>query len=391
MMEPSPPVARSMPAPALDPRRWWALALLCGAFFMVILDAAIVTVALPSIQEDLDFSPHGLQWVVSAYALTFAGLLLLGGRAADLLGRRRVFMVGLALFTLASLLCGLAWSDEALIGARAFQGIGAAVMTPTALSIITTLFPGSAALLGVFAIIESRHPAPLVPLRIFRSRTIVGANAVMLLFATVAFGMPFILTLYAQQVLGYSAVKFGLTSVVFPAMAAVGSILGQAIVLRFGFRPVAAAGMALMGAGALLLTQVSVSGSYFGDIFLGLLIFGPGIGLAFVTATVAALAGVAEHESGLASGLSNTAFQMGAAIGTAIVATVAVSQTDDYLASNADASPLVALTEGFQSAFLATAFLAGLGAALALLLLGRPRAAAREQVELEPAPALAGD
>ncbi len=502
MVEPSAPVARFAPAPALDPtlytRRWWALALLCGAFFMVILDAAIVTVALPSIQEDLSFSAQGLQWVVSAYALTFAGLLLLGGRAADLLGRRRVFMVGLALFTLASLLCGLAWSDEALIGARAFQGIGAAIMTPTALSIITTLFAegaernkalgiwgalggfgattawliggtlvdglgwewiffinipvgllaialcpillpesrattvrrsydpagaltitgalvllvyavveapgtgwtsaqtlllfaGSAALLGVFALIESRHPAPLVPLHIFRSRTIVGANAVMLLFATVAFGMPFILTLYAQQVLGYSAAKFGLTSVVFPAMAAVGSIAGQAIVLRVGFRSVAATGMALMGAGALLLTQVSVGGSYFGDIFLALLVFGPGIGLAFVTATVAALAGVPEHESGLASGLSNTAFQMGAAIGTAIVATVAVSQTDDYLAANADGSPLVALTEGFQSAFLATAVLAGIGAALALVLLGRPRSTAQEPLELEPSPAPAGD
>jgi EmrB/QacA subfamily drug resistance transporter len=492
-MEPSAPVARLAPAPALDPRRWWALALLCGAFFMVILDAAIVTVALPSIQADLSFSAQGLQWVVSAYALTFAGLLLLGGRAADLLGRRRVFMVGLALFTIASLLCGLAWSDEALIGARAFQGIGAAVMTPTALSIITTLFTegaernkalgiwgalggfgattawliggllvdglgwewiffinipvgllaialcpvllpesragtarrsydpagaltitaalvllvyavveapdtgwvstqtlllfaGSAALLGAFALIESRHPAPLVPLRIFRSRTIVGANAVMLLFTTVAFGMPFILTLYAQQVLGYSAVKFGLSSVVFPAMAAVGSILGQAIVLRVGFRAVAAVGMSLMGAGALLLTQVSVSGSYFGDIFLGLLVFGPGIGLAFVTATVAALAGVAEHESGLASGLSNTAFQMGAAIGTAIVATVAVSRTEDYLAGNADASPLVALTEGFQSAFLAAAILAGIGAALALLLLGRPRGVPKEQLEPAPVP-----
>ena len=123
-----------------DPRRWWALALLCGAFFMVILDAAIVTVALPSIEKELHFSAQGLQWVVSAYALTFAGLLLLGGRAADMLGRRRVFMVGLVLFTFASLLCGLAWSDKALIGARAFQGIGAAVMTPTALSIITTTF-----------------------------------------------------------------------------------------------------------------------------------------------------------------------------------------------------------------------------------------------------------
>ena len=191
--------------------------------------------------------------------------------------------------------------------------------------------------------------------------------------------MPFTLTLYAQQVLGYSAVKFGLTSVVFPAMAAVGSIVGQAVVLRIGFRTVAAAGMALMGAGSLLLTQVSVGGSYFGDIFLGLLVFGPGIGLAFVTATVAALAGVAEHESGLASGLSNTAFQMGAAIGTAVVATVAVSQTKDYLAANADANPLVALTEGFQSAFLAAALLAGVGVLLALLLLGRPRGARRSR------------
>jgi predicted MFS family arabinose efflux permease len=213
----------------------------------------------------------------------------------------------------------------------------------------------------------------------------------MLLFATVAFGMPFILTLYAQQVLGYSAVKFGLTSVVFPAMAAVGSIVGQAVVLRVGFRPVAAAGMTLMGGGALLLTQVSADGSYFSDIFFALLVFGPGIGLAFVTATVAALAGVAEHESGLASGLSNTAFQMGAAIGTAIVATVAVSRTDDYLAANADASRFVALTEGFQAAFLAAAVLAGIGVALALLLLGRPRAAAQEHHGLDPAPAPAGD
>ena len=212
----------------------------------------------------------------------------------------------------------------------------------------------------------------------------------MLLFATVAFGMPFTLTLYAQQVLGYSAVKFGLTSVVFPAMAAVGSILGQAIVLRVGFRPVAAAGLALMGAGALVLTQVSVSGSYFGDIFLGLLLFGPGIGLAFVTATVAALAS-RRARIGLASGLSNTAFQMGAAIGTAIVATVAVSQTDDFLAANADASPLVALTEGFQAAFLATAVLAALGVALALLLLGRQRSAVQTPLELEPSPAHAGD
>jgi EmrB/QacA subfamily drug resistance transporter len=481
---------------ARDPRRWWALALLCGAFFMVILDAAIVTVALPSIEKELDFSAQGLQWVVSAYALTFAGLLLLGGRAADLLGRRRVFMFGVVVFTLASLLCGLAWSDTALIGARAFQGVGAAIMTPSALSIITTTFEegaernkalgiwgalggigattawliggplvdglgwewiffinvpvglvalalsplllrestaamarrsydpagaltitaalgllvyalveaptagwgstqtilllaGSAALLTAFALIESRHPAPLVPLRIFRRRTIVGANAVMLVFGTLPFGLSFTLTLYAQQVLGYSAVKFGLTSLVFPVMAAVGSILGQGIVLRVGFRPVAAVGMALMGGGALLLTQVSVGGSYFGDIFFGLLVFGPGVGLAFVTASIAALAGVPEHESGLASGLSNTAFQIGAALGVAIVTTVAVSRTDDYVAAHAGANPLIALTEGFQSAFWAVTILAGIGVAFALALLGRPRAEdqAQEQVEQLPLPA----
>src|SRR5262245_26842468 len=480
--------ARSEP----DPRRWWALALLCGAFYMVILDAAIVTVALPSIEKELDFSAQGLQWVVSAYALTFAGLLLLGGRAADLLGRRRVFMVGIVLFTLASLLCGLAWSDEALIGARACQGIGAAIMTPSALSIITTTFEegaernkalgiwgalggigattawliggpivdglgwewiffinipiglaalalspvllresmaatekrsydpagsltitgalallvyaiveapntgwgdpqtiallaGSAVLLAAFLLIEWRHPAPLVPLSIFRSRTIVGANAVMLVFGTLPYGLGFILTLYAQQVLGYSAVKFGLTSLVFPVMAAVGSVVGQGIVLRVGFRPVAAFGMALMGGGALLLTQVSADGTYFGDIFFGLLVFGPGVGLAFVTASIAALAGVPERESGLASGLSNTCFQVGAALGVAIVTTVAVTRTDDYVAANAGADRLVALTEGFQSAFLAIAILAGIGVTLALLLLGRPSSLPEEQPELEPA------
>jgi EmrB/QacA subfamily drug resistance transporter len=481
-----------------DPRRWWALALLCGAFFMVILDAAIVTVALPSIEADLGFSAQGLQWVVSAYALTFAGLLLLGGRAADLLGRRRVFMVGVVLFTVASLLCGLAWSDVALIGARAFQGIGAAIMTPTALSIITTTFEegaernkalgiwgalggigattawliggplvdgpgwewiffinipigvlalalspvllresrattevrsydpagaltitgslfllvyavveapetgwadpqtilelaGSAALLGAFLLIESRQRAPLVRLGIFRSRTIVGANAVMLVFGTLPYGLGFTLTLYAQQVLGYSAVKFGLTSLVFPTMAAVGSIVGQSIVLRVGFRPVAAAGMALMAGGALLLSEVSVGGTYFGDIFFGLLVFGPGVGLAFVTASIAALAGVSERESGLASGLSNTAFQIGAALGVAVVTSVAVTRTDDYLAANAGADRLVALTEGFQSAFLAVAALAVIGVALALLLLGRPRGVPAEQPELEAAPASAGE
>jgi EmrB/QacA subfamily drug resistance transporter len=491
MMETSAPVARPAPAPALDPRRWWALALLCGAFFMVVLDATIVLVALPSIGADLGFSERGLQWVLSAYALTFGGLLLLGGRAADLLGRRRLFMIGVLLFTVASLLCGLAWSPAALLGARVVQGVGAAVMTPTALSIISTTFPegsernkalgvwgalggigataawliggplvdgpgwewiffiniplglaalalspvllresraaprrrsydpagaltstgalvllvyaiveapdvgwgssqtilllaGSALLLAAFALIESRHRAPLVPLRLLGSRTLVGANLVMLLNGTLAVGMPFLLTLYAQQVLGYSALEFGVGSVVLAVAVTVGAIVAQAAVVKVGLRPVAATGMVLMGAGSLLLTQVSVGGSYFGDIFFGLLVFGPGVGLAFVTATVAALAGVAEHESGLASGLSNTALQIGAALGVATLTTVAVSRSDDYLAANAGANPLVVLNEGFQSAFLALVVLAGIGLALALLLLGPPRTAPHEQ--LEPAP-----
>ena len=465
-----------------DPRRWWALALLGAAFFMVILDGTIVLVALPSIGADLGFSEQGLQWVLSAYALTFGGLLLLGGRAADLLGRRRLFMTGVLLFTAASLMCGLAWSPAALLAARVVQGAGAAVMTPTALAIIATTFTegsernkalgiwgalggigataawliggplvdgpgwewiffiniplglaalalsplllresraptarrsydpggaltstgalvllvyavveapevgwgevrtillvtGSALLLAAFALIESRHRAPLVPLRFLRSRTLVGANAVMLIMGTLAVGMPFVLTLYAQQVLGYSALKFGVGSVVLAVAVTVGAIVGQAAVLKVGFRPVAAAGMALMGAGSLLFTQVSVGGSYFGDIFFGLLVFGSGVGLAFVTATVAALAGIAEHESGLASGLSNTALQVGAALGVAIATTVAVTRSDDYLAANEGANPLVVLNEGFQSAFLACVVLAGIGMALALLLLGRPRSA----------------
>jgi len=475
-----------------DPRRWWALALLCGAFFMVLLDGTIVLVALPSIGADLGFSEQGLQWVLSAYALTFGGLLLLGGRAADLLGRRRLFMAGVLLFTAASLLCGLAWSPAALVAARVVQGAGAAIMTPTALSIITTTFEegaernkalgiwgglgavgataawliggplvdgpgwewiffiniplgvaalavspfllresraaptlrsydpggaltitgalvllvyalveapetgwvslqtillvaGSAVLLAAFALIESRHRAPLVPLRIFRSRTLVGANAVMLLIGALAFAVPYVLTLYAQNVLGYSAVEFGVGSVVLAVGVLVGAIGGQAAVLSVGFRPVATAGLALMGAGSLLLTQVSVGGSYLGDIFLGLLVVGPGIGLAFVTATVAALAGVAEQEAGLASGLSNTATQIGGALGVAVVTTVAVSRSEDYLAANEGANPLVGVNEGFQSAFLACVVLAGIGVALALLLLGRPRTP-QEPIEALPVP-----
>ena len=497
-MESSAPAGRVASA-VLDPRRWQALVLLCGAFFMVLLDGTITIVALPSIGADLGFAREDLQWVLSAYALTFGGLLLLGGRAADLLGRRRVFMAGVLVFTAASLMCGLAWSPAALLAARVVQGAGAAIMTPTALSIISTTFTegaernkalgiwgalggvgattawliggplvdgpgwrwiffinvpvglaalalspvfvresrgsltrrsydpagaltitgalvllvyavvtapgagwgdaqtilplaGSALLLAAFALIESRHHAPLVPLRIFRSRTLAAADALTVLIGTVAVGMPFVLTLYAQQVLGYSALKFGVSSVVLALGATAGAIAGQAAVLKAGFRPVAAAGLTLMGAGSLVLTQVSAHSSYFPDIFFGLLLCGLGIGLAFVTATVAALAGVAEHEAGLASGLSNTALQIGTALGAAIVTTVAVSRSAGYLAANKGANPLTALTEGYQSAFLACAALAGIGLALTLLLSGRLRTA-HELPEQVPAvsAAAAGD
>ena len=200
-----------------------------------------------------------------------------------------------------------------------------------------------------------------------------------------AVGMPLILTLYAQQVLGYSALKFGVSSVVLALGATAGAIAGQGAVLKAGFRPVAAAGLALMGAGSLVLTQVSVHSSYFPDIFFGLLVCGLGIGLAFVTATVAALAGVAEHEAGLASGLSNTALQIGTALGAAIVTTVAVTRSAGYLAAHHSANPLAALTAGYQSAFLTCAMLAGIGLALALLLPGRPRSTAHQLPEPVPA------
>ncbi|MGH2743057.1 MAG: MFS transporter, partial [Thermoleophilaceae bacterium] len=353
------------------PNRRMVQGIILACYLMINVDISVIITALPDIHTALNFSSAGLSWVQNAYALTFGGLLLLAGRAADLLGRRRLFMAGVLFFTAASLVCGLAWSPAALLAARVVQGVGAAIMTPTALSIISTTFPegsernkalgiwgalggigataawliggplvdgpgwewiffiniplglaalalspvllresratvakrsydpagaltstgalvllvyalveapdtgwgdvrtilllaGTAVLLATFALIESRHPAPLLPLRFLRSRTLVGANLVMLLAGSVAFGMPFVLTLYAQQVLGYSALKFGVSSVVLAVAVTVGAIVAQAAVLKLGFRTVAAAGMALMGAGSLLLTQVSVSGSYFG-------------------------------------------------------------------------------------------------------------------------------
>jgi EmrB/QacA subfamily drug resistance transporter len=456
-----------------DPRRWRALGLLCLAFFMVILDAQIVILGLPSIEADLGLSAAGTQWVLSAYLLCFGGLLLLGGRSADLLGRRRMFMVGTGIFLVASLACGLAWSGGILIAARVVQGTSAAIMAPTALSILMTTFEegsernkalgiwsavggvgatsalliggpltdglgwewiffinipvavallalsprllresrdtecircfdlagavtitaalvalvyavveapdagwgsaqtlgllvASAALVAVFAMVENRSPYPLLPLRILRSRTLVGGNLVLGSLGMVAFAMSLVVSLYAQQVLGYSAIEFGLGTAVMTIGAVVGSTLGQAIVTRVGARAVAAVGFVLVGAGCLLLTGVSADGSYFGDIFFGLLIFGPGLGATYVAASVATLSGVAESESGLASGLNNAAFQIGGALGTAVATTVAVAGADGP-------DPLAALTEGFQSAFGAAIAFPALGLLCAIVLLRVPR------------------
>jgi EmrB/QacA subfamily drug resistance transporter len=477
-MSPSP---RQNTTADLDPRRWKALALLCTAFFMVILDSAIVVVALPSIDADLGFSAGDLQWVLSAYLLSFGGLLLLGGRAADLLGRRRLFMAGTGLFALASLACGLSGSADVLIAARVVQGMAAAIMTPTALSIVTTTFPEgaernkalgiwaaiggvgataawlvggpitdglgwewiffinvpvalavvglspallsesrdarrglrfdvagavtitaalvalvyavveapdtgwtdaqtlgllavSAMLIALFAAIEARSASPLAPPRVLRSRALVGGNLVLFALGMLAFGMPFILTQYAQQILHWSPVHFGLASVVMPITAAIGSVTGQALATKGHLRAIAAGGLALTGLGCLLLSKVSVDGTYLGDIFFGLLLFGPGLGATYVAGSIASLAGVAEADAGLASGLNNSSFQIGGAVGVAILSTVVVSEAHG-------ADPLAALTNGFQAAFATAIVFAVLGLLAAIALLGKLRA---------PAPAAAG-
>jgi EmrB/QacA subfamily drug resistance transporter len=445
-------------------RNWFALALLCAVQFMVVLDIAIVNVALPSIQVDLGFSQDSLQWVLSAYALVFGGFLLLGGRAADLLGRRRIFIVGIVVFTFGSLLCGLAWDDSALIGARAIQGLGAAIISPAALSILGVtftegrernialgawgavggfgaaagvlmggvltdalswewiffvnipvgiaalaltplllgesrdarvksfdalgavlvtaglvvlvyaiteardygwasvetigLFASSAALLGGFALTELRRRDPLMPFSIFRLQTLTGANISGFILGTATFAMFLMLTLYMQQVLGYSAMKTGVAYLAVALTAIVWSGVAAQLVTRIGVKPVLIAGMAAMTAGLLYFTQVSVGGSYVSDLLPGFLLIGLGLGFSFVPISIAALAGVQPSEAGLASGLINTSQQIGGALGIAVLSTIASSQTEAAI-SGGSALP-VALTDGFQAAFWA-----GLGVAVA--------------------------
>ena len=375
----SEPTATAGPGPeppAPDPRRWKALILLCITGFMVILDSQIVILALPSIERKLGFAPGDGQWVLSAYMLAFGGLLLFGGRLADLRGRRQMFIVGTALFLVSSLSCGLAWTADALIGARVVQGVSAAMMSPAALAILMNMFPdgaernkalaywsgvgglgasaalliggpiteslgwewifylnvpvaagllafapillpesrerdqkraydpagaltitlglmlligaivqapskgwasgsvvgmllGAVVLVGLFVLVERRSSAPLMPLRIFRSRLFVGGNLAMILFAMTALGMSTTVSSYAQSVLGYTPMRFGFGMLVMTLMTIVGAYAGQAGVTKAGFRVVAAVAIVLMGAGAFLLSQVSAHGTYFGDLFPG--------------------------------------------------------------------------------------------------------------------------
>jgi EmrB/QacA subfamily drug resistance transporter len=465
-------------AQEFERRRWIALALLCFAQFIVVLDASIVNVALPSIGKGLDFSQENLPWVVNAYVLTFGGFLLLGGRLADLLGRRRVFMGGLFLVAAASLAAGFSANEGQLIAARAAQGLGAAIISPAALSIVTTTFRDgaernkalgawgavagmggaagvllggiltdglgwewvlwvnvpvalivaalspaliaesrsesatrhfdtagavsvtaglsilvyaivdatdagwgslqtlgllgvSAALIAAFVGIELRSKAPLMPFRIFRIRTLTGANVVGLLVGASLFSMFFFITLYMQQVLGYSAIHAGLSYLPLALMIIVASGIASQLVTRVGFKPVLAIGMVFIGAALVWFSQVSVGGGFTTDILGPSLLAATGLGFAFVTTTIAAVSGVRDQESGLASGLINTSQQVGGALGLAVLATIANSRTDHLMASahGAPAALPNALTEGFQAAFVGGAVIAALGLVLTLTLI----------------------
>jgi len=468
-------------------RKWLALALLSAVQFMVVLDIAIVNVALPSIKIDLGFSQENLQWVISAYALFFGGFLLLGGRAADLLGRRRLFLVGVVVFTLASLLAGLAWSEGSLIAARSLQGLGAAVISPAALSILTTTFSegrernialgvwgavggfgaaagvllggvltealswswiffvnvpvgvaafflaprllresrdtavksfdalgavlvtgglvslvyaitqsgtygwGSGRTIGVialsaillvgFGLWERRHAEPLMRFGILRTKTVAGANVGGLILGTATFSMFLMLTLYMQQVLGYSPMKTGVAYLAVAGSAILWSGVAAQLVNRVGVKPVLVAGMIALTGGLLYFTQVSVHGSYLGDLLPGFLLVGVGLGFSFVPISIAALAGVSPAEAGLASGLFNTSQQIGGALGIAVLSTIATSRTSDALAGGS-ALPS-ALIHGFTGAFVVGVGIAAVGVLAALTLIRRDELE-QAAAELEP-------
>jgi EmrB/QacA subfamily drug resistance transporter len=465
---------------ASQTNRWLILVIACLAQFMVVLDATIVNVALPSIQRGLHFSPSSLQWVVNAYTLMFGGFLLLGGRVSDLVGRKRLFTIGVAVFSLASLLNGLASSPAMLIVGRGLQGLGGALLSPAALSIITTTFTeqeertralgvwaaiaagggavgllvggvltdlvswpwifivnvpvgaialalamrfvpesrieteqrtfdlagafsvtgglvvlvyaivkaqafgwGSArtlgligaglALLAAFVVIERRSVAPLIRLSVFRIRTLAVADVVLLLVASGMFGMFFFASLYVQEILGYSPLRAGLAFLPVTAGIAIGAGAAQQLIKRFGVRNVAITGIVLAAAGLGVLTQLPVDGSYLGNLLSGLFPMSVGMGLVFVPITLLATGGVDGNDAGLASGLFNTAQQVGGALGLAILSTLAASQTSRLLHGHVThAASLAARVSGYHVAFGVAAGMLALGALIMTVAL-RPR------------------
>jgi EmrB/QacA subfamily drug resistance transporter len=478
----------------LDTRtRWLALVVLCLGDLMIVLDTTIVNVALPSIREDLGFTETSLAWVVNAYLLTFGGFLLLGGRLGDLYGHRRLFVAGIALFTGASLACGLATTQEALVAARAVQGLGGAVVAAVALSLIMTLFTepaerakamgvigfvaagggsvgvllggvltdvldwhwiflvnvpigvavivfsfmllpagraaagtrldiagavtvtaslmlavyaivngnevgwtsaqtvgllaSSAALAVVFLAIESNVRSPLVPLGLFRLRNVATANAVGVLWAAAMFAWFFLSALYLQLVLGYSPLEVGLAFL--PANLIMGAFslgLSAKLVIRFGVRPPLVVGMLLVAGGLALFVRAPVDGSFVVDVLPCMLVLGVGVGMAMNPVLLAAMSDVPQEEAGLASGVVNTAFMMGGALGLAVLASLAASRTDALLASGE--GELAALTGGYHTAFLVGAMFSLAAAGLGATLL-RPRSVTETREELEPATEMA--
>lgn len=446
--------------------RWFALVVLCAGMLMIILDQTIVNVALPAIRADLGFTQAGLAWVVNAYLIAFGGLLLLAGRLGDLIGRKRIFLIGLAAFTIASLLCGAAQSAEMLIAARFLQGVGGAMATAVTLGMIVTMFPKpaeqakaigvfsfvaaagaavgllaggvltqalnwhwiflvnlpigiaafvlairlvpsdrgiglgqgadvlgaflitSALMLGVYTIVKaesygwaSAHTVglgvvsiallagfivrqakagnPLLPLRIFKSRNVTGANSVQILMVAGMFGMFFLGTLYMQLVLGYDALQIGLAFL--PVALAIGILsvgFSARLSARFGERTVLLAGLTLIFAGLVLFTRTPVDGHYVTDLLPAMLAMGIGGGLSFPTMMTLAMSGATQNDAGLASGLVNTSAQVGGALGLAVMATLSTSRTTELLASGTPTAQ--ALTSGFHLAF-------GIGAVLVLV------------------------
>jgi EmrB/QacA subfamily drug resistance transporter len=478
--------------------RWLALVVLCLGDLMIVLDVTIVGVALPSIRADLGFSEESLAWVVNAYLTTFGGFLLLGGRLGDLFGHRRLFLVGIALFTGASAACGLANSQEMLIAARAVQGIGGAVVSAVALSLMMTLFtepnerakamgvfgfvasgggslgvllggiltdllnwhwiflvnvpvgiavvvltlaviPGArvtnaaqkldvagavtvtaslmiavyaivngnevgwltartlgllgaaVVLLAIFLTIESRAGSPLVPLRLFRLRNIVVSNIVGVLWAGAMFAWFFLSALYLQLVLDYSPLQVGLAFL--PGNLVMGALsigLSAKLVMRFGIRPPLAAGLLLAGFGLVLFARAPVNGNFVVDVLPAMLLLGLGAGMAFNPVLLAAMSDVDQTEAGLASGVVNTSFMMGGALGLAVLASLAASRTDTLLASGE--SQVAALTGGYHVAFLVGAIFALVAAGLGAFLLREPTPEAthaRDEPAGEPAPCCA--